>query len=60
MRKVPDIEKRWIEAGSPPCHHGRTDKEYDLGAQTGDIVCLDCGETWWSGGPVPPPRGGGS
>jgi hypothetical protein len=41
----------------PWCELAKTDKEYDLGAQTGDLLCLDCGETWWSRSPVPPPTG---
>jgi hypothetical protein len=40
----------------PWCELAKTDKEYDLGAQTGDLLCLDCGETWWSRSPVPRPQ----
>jgi len=27
------------------CNHENTGKEYELGAQTGDYVCYDCGYT---------------
>ena len=29
----------------PPCKHERTKKEYYLGMDTGDKICLDCGKT---------------
>jgi hypothetical protein len=44
MDRVPLIRAKWEQAGRPPCSHVRLDKEYYLGAQTGDYVCLDCGE----------------
>lgn len=40
-----EIRKRWEAAGSPPCDHKKVSKEYYLGAQTGDKICMDCGET---------------
>ena len=57
LGKVPGIEAAWRAAGEPYCEHTRKDKEYDLGADTGDWVCLDCGEAWWRGSETPPPRG---
>lgn len=38
------IRAQWKQAGSPPCAHEKFDKEYYLGWQTGDYVCLNCGE----------------
>jgi hypothetical protein len=59
LGKVAQIEREWKAAGEPYCEHRRYDKEYYLGADTGDLVCLTCGETWPRGEPVPPPRGVG-
>ncbi len=53
-----EVARDWNARGRPLCEHTRTDKEYDLGAQTGDRGCLDCGETWWGSGPTPGPAGG--
>jgi hypothetical protein len=47
MDKVAEIRRAWELAGKPACKHERGEKEYELGAQTGDIACLDCGQTWW-------------
>ncbi|MFB7461401.1 hypothetical protein [Streptomyces sp. NPDC056188] len=33
-------------AGGPACSHTNLAKEYDLGGQTGDKGCLDCGEAF--------------
>lgn len=38
----------------PPCEHSTQDKEYHLGADTGDLVCTSCGETWWRDDPERP------
>ena len=47
MKDVPDLRARWErENQGKKCDHRRLDKEYDLGTQTGDFVCLDCGETF--------------
>jgi len=46
MRELRAIRQRWKRAGSPPCEHPRRDREYDLGANTGDTGCLDCGESF--------------
>ncbi len=35
--------KAW---GDKPCNHPKTEKEYYLGAATGDYVCTTCGGTW--------------
>lgn len=29
------------------CDHSKAEKEYELGAQTGDYVCLKCGKCFW-------------
>lgn len=44
-KKFNQLQKEWKEKGSPPCDHPMRDKEYDLGADTGDRGCLICGET---------------
>ena len=41
--KANDLRKDWREAGNKPCDHPDTDKEYYLGAQTGDYICTTCG-----------------
>lgn len=46
MDKVAAIRMKWEESGGGECSHPQTDKEYYLGAQTGDDACLVCGETW--------------
>ncbi len=46
MTKVAEIRQEWIKAGSPECDHPDLDKEYYLGAQTGDFACMRCGETF--------------
>lgn len=33
-------------AGKRECKHESFRKEYDLGAQTGDFVCQQCGEVF--------------
>ena len=43
MSDVPAIRRRWEMAGSPPCDHTDLDREYYLGAQGDDLVCLGCG-----------------
>ena len=40
MSEAARRRKTW---GNKPCKHPNTDKEYDLGAQTGDYVCTACG-----------------
>lgn len=50
------LRDQWRASGSKPCTHDRTAKErHELGAQTGDLVCLDCGATWWHTEPKPGP-----
>lgn len=36
------LRKNW---GDKPCSHPTTEKEYYLGASTGDRVCTTCGFT---------------
>ena len=40
------LRKMWEAKGNPPCDHPNLDKEYYLGAQTGDYVCIACGESF--------------
>ena len=37
-------DKKEPESKKVPCRHLHLRKEYYLGAQTGDYICLDCGE----------------
>lgn len=37
------LRERW---GNKPCDHPNFDKEYNLGADTGDMVCTQCGEVF--------------
>lgn len=39
--KAQELVKEW---GDKPCEHPHIEKEYYLGAQTGDYVCTTCGE----------------
>jgi hypothetical protein len=50
------LKRAWEAKGSPPCEHPQLDKEYHLGAQTGDVVCMTCGESWWDADPNRPDR----
>ena len=43
--KVQEIRRRWEEAGRPVCTHQDREREYYLGSDTGDDVCLKCGKT---------------
>jgi len=54
MKKASRLRKEWAERGNPPCDHSVLDKEYHLGADTGDLVCTTCGETWWRDDPDRP------
>ena len=37
------LRKAWIEKGDSPYDHPTVEKEYYLGAHTGDDVCTTCG-----------------
>lgn len=39
-READELRKTW---GDKPCVHPRLVKEYYLGTQTGDYVCVQCG-----------------
>ena len=43
--KAAKLREQWKAAGDKPCKHEKTEKEYDLGADTGDRVCSACGKT---------------
>jgi len=40
-KKAAQFRRDW---GDTPCDHPGFDKEYDLGAQTGDYICVQCGK----------------
>ncbi len=40
MSEALKLQKAW---GKKPCDHPHVEKEYDLGAHTGDWVCTRCG-----------------
>jgi len=42
--KAQEISEKW---GDKPCDHPRLEKEYILGASTGDFICTTCGKTGW-------------
>jgi|GEM_PF-613449 len=42
--KAEELRKKW---GNKPCDHPNLEKEYFLGAATGDYVCTQCGEAGW-------------
>lgn len=46
MEKAAQLRKLWKAKGNPPCNHPDLDKEYYLGADTGDYVCTTCGESF--------------
>lgn len=54
MSEFNRLALEWKRKGSPPCDHPRRDKEYHLGADTGDRGCLVWGETWWHNDEPPP------
>jgi len=47
MKEALKLQEEWKRKGCPPCKHKHLEKEYDLGADTGDYVCTTCGETRW-------------
>lgn len=49
MDELATIEQSWVAKGHPYCEHPRMDREYHLGAHTGDAGCLDCGDSWAKG-----------
>jgi hypothetical protein len=44
MDKAAQLNREW---GNKPCSHPNLEKEYHLGADTGDYVCSTCGESGW-------------
>lgn len=44
MNKAGALREKW---GDKPCDHPSLDKEYELGAATGDYVCTTCGKAGW-------------
>ncbi len=39
-KRAAEIRQKW---GSKKCDHPKFDKEYYLSAQTGDYICMQCG-----------------
>lgn len=48
------LRRKWQAKGNPHCDHPRVDREYTLGWDTGDKVCLACGATLPRGTLAPP------
>ena len=44
-KKAEELRRLW---GDKPCEHPKLDKEYILGAQTGDFICTTCGKVFMS------------
>jgi len=38
------LKKLW---GDKPCNHPTLEKEYEMGAATGDYCCAQCGQSGW-------------
>jgi len=44
MKKAEPLRKQWENKGNPPCDHLTLDKEYIKFSDTGDRVCITCGQ----------------
>jgi hypothetical protein len=55
-KQAAKLREEWTAKGNPDCEHPSLVKEYDLGSDTGDVVCTTCGETWWNADPSRPRR----
>lgn len=42
LKRALELKKEW---GDKPCDHPQLVKEYFQGAQTGDYVCTQCGQS---------------
>lgn len=51
LDKAARLRKEWAARGSPPCDHSSKAKEYYLSSDTGDQVCVTCGEIFPRGEP---------
>jgi hypothetical protein len=49
MDEASRLRNAWEEKGNPPCAHDELEKEYYLGAATGDYICTRCGQSFWDG-----------
>jgi hypothetical protein len=47
MEEALELQRKWKDNGDLPCEHSNIEKEYHIGAQTGDYVCTTCGEARW-------------
>jgi len=45
MERAEELRRNW---GDKPCQHSILQKEYVLGAQTGDLICETCGKSFFS------------
>ena len=43
LKEANQLRKAW---GNAPCDHPNLEKEYSLGADTGDWVCTQCGRSF--------------
>ena len=43
------IRERWIAAGRPECDPHQLEREYLMGANSGDKRCRNCGATFFNG-----------
>jgi predicted Zn finger-like uncharacterized protein len=56
MKEAATLRDVWTRNGNAECAHPQVVKEYHLGADTGDVACTTCGETWWHSDPERPDR----
>lgn len=52
-RTAAQIRKEWEAKGRPDCDHTRVARDTDMGADSGDRMCRDCGLTWYGKRPEP-------
>lgn len=43
FKEAQQLRRNW---DGKPCKHPAFDREYDLGAHTGDFICTTCGEVF--------------
>lgn len=58
MSETSAAMRAWEEEGRPLCKHPHMEREYAVGAHTGDDVCTTCGAYRYGGSsPKPKPQG---
>jgi hypothetical protein len=40
------LREQWAASGNNWCDHPAFEEEYSLGVQTGDYICIKCGEAF--------------